>query len=96
MGGSNPKTHTAPTLFVGRKLEDSLKNHKLICNLGFKLEKMKRDKVLDTVKELPREFELETLIEKLVFVEKVEQGILQLKKGKTQSHEKVKEMAKKW
>ena len=57
---------------------------------------MKRDKVLDTVKELPREFELETLIEKLVFVEKVEQGILQLKKGKTQSHEKVKEMVKKW
>lgn len=69
---------------------------KLICNLDFKLAKMKRDKALDTVKELPKEFELETLIEKLVFVEKVEQGLLQLKKGKTQSHEKVKEMAKKW
>lgn len=57
---------------------------------------MKRDKAIDTVKELPKEFELETLIEKLVFVEKVEQGLLQLKKGKTHSHEKVKEMAKKW
>jgi hypothetical protein len=37
---------------------------------------MKIDKALDTVKELPKEFELETLIEKLVFVEKFEQGLL--------------------
>ena len=57
--------------------------------------KMKRDKIIDTVRELPKEFELETLIEKLVFVEK-EQGLLQLEKGKTVSHEKVKEMSKKW
>ena len=57
---------------------------------------MKREKAIGTVKELPKEFELETLIEKLVFVEKVEQGLAQLKKGKTVSHDKVKEMAKKW
>ena len=57
---------------------------------------MKRDKAIDTVKEFPKEFELEALIEKLVFVEKIEQGLVQLKKGKTQSHEKVKEIAKKW
>ena len=57
---------------------------------------MKRDKAIDTVKELPKEFELEALIEKLVFVEKVEQGLAQLKKGKTIPHEKVKEVAKKW
>ena len=36
---------------------------KLICNLDFKLAKMKRDKALDTVKELPKEFELEKLLE---------------------------------
>ena len=46
---------------------------------------MKRDKVMDTVKEFPKEFELEELIEKLVFVEKVEKGLLQLKKGKTKN-----------
>jgi hypothetical protein len=57
---------------------------------------MKRDKAIDTVKELPKEFELDTLIERLVFVEKVEQGLAQLKKGKTVSNEKVKEMTKKW
>ena len=57
---------------------------------------MKRDKAIDTVKELPKEFELEDLIERLVVIEKVEQGLAQLKKGKTVVHEKVKEITKKW
>ena len=57
---------------------------------------MKRDKAIDTVKDLPKEFELEALIERLVFVEKFEQGLAQLKKGKTVPHEKVKEIVKKW
>ena len=57
---------------------------------------MKREKAIDTVKELSKEFELETRIEKLVFIEKVEHGLAQLKKGKTVTHEKVKEIIKKW
>jgi len=57
---------------------------------------MKRDKAIDTVKELPKEFELEDLIEKLIVIEKVEQGLAQLKKGKTVTHDKVKELSKKW
>ncbi len=57
---------------------------------------MTRDKAIDTVKELPNEFELEALIERLVFVEKVEQGLAQLKNGKTVTNEKLKEIAKKW
>ena len=51
---------------------------------------------MDTIKDFPKEFELEDLIEKLVFVEKVEKGLTQAKKGKTIAHEKVKEIAKKW
>jgi hypothetical protein len=57
---------------------------------------MKRDKVMETVKEFPIEFDLEELIERLVFVEKIEKGLEQLKDGKTVSHEQVKEMTKKW
>ena len=57
---------------------------------------MRREKVLDTIKEFPQEFELEDLIEKLIFIEKVEQGIDQLDEGKTVSHETVKEIVKKW
>ncbi len=56
---------------------------------------MERDKVLDT-KELPEEFEPEELIEKLIFIEKIEQGLKQLDEGETVSHEKVKEITSKW
>lgn len=57
---------------------------------------MKRDKVIATVKELPQEFELDDLIERLVLVEKVEKGLRQIDQGKTISHEQVKEMTRKW
>ena len=57
---------------------------------------MKREKVIDAVKELPQEFDLEELIEKLIFVEKVEQGLKHLEEGKTVDHAQVKEMVKKW
>lgn len=57
---------------------------------------MKRDKAIDTVKELPKEFELEELLERLVFVEKIELGLAQLKRKEIISHSQVKEMVKKW
>jgi predicted transcriptional regulator len=57
---------------------------------------MKREKVIDTVRELPQEFELEELIEKLVFVEKIEKGIQQAEEGKVTPHDEVKKMIKKW
>ena len=57
---------------------------------------MKRDKAIEAVKELPNEFDLEELIEKFVFVEKVKKGLKQLDEGKTVSHESVKETTKKW
>jgi predicted transcriptional regulator len=57
---------------------------------------MKKDKVLQTIKELPSEFELEELIEKLIFIEKVEQGIKEANEGKTITHEQIKADIKKW
>lgn len=57
---------------------------------------MKRDKAMETVKEFPQEFDLEELIERLVFVEKIEKGIQQIEEGKTVPHEQVKEIIKKW
>jgi hypothetical protein len=57
---------------------------------------MKREKVIDTVNDLPQEFELEELLEKLVFVEKVESGLKQVETGQTISHDQVKEIVKKW
>lgn len=57
---------------------------------------MKRDKVIEAVKELPQEFNLEELMERFVFVEKVEQGLKQLEEGKITDHNQVKELIKKW
>ena len=57
---------------------------------------MRRDKALEAMKEFPQEFELEELIERLVFVEKVEKGLQQIEQGKTVSHEEVKNITKKW
>jgi hypothetical protein len=64
--------------------------------LRFKSRDMKREKALETVNEFPTEFDLEELIERLVFVEKVEKGLQQVEEGKTVSHQQVKEMVKKW
>lgn len=57
---------------------------------------MKRDKVIESIKELPKEFELETLIERLIFIEKVDQGLKQIDQGKTIPHEEVESIVKKW
>ncbi|MDZ7607186.1 MAG: hypothetical protein U5K79_16715 [Cyclobacteriaceae bacterium] len=51
---------------------------------------------METVKEFPQEFDLEELIERRVFVEKVEKGLEQIIEGKTIPHERVKDMIKKW
>ena len=55
---------------------------------------MKREKVLDTVNNLPREFELDELLEKLILVEKVENGLKQLETNQEVPNEGVKEIAK--
>jgi len=57
---------------------------------------MNREKAIETIKEFPQEFDLDELMERLVFVEKVENGLVQLREGKTISHQEVKELVKKW
>jgi len=51
---------------------------------------MKKEQVIDSIKELPEEFDLDLLLEKLLFIEKVEKGLRQVKKGEVVSHEEVK------
>jgi predicted transcriptional regulator len=57
---------------------------------------MKREKVIETINELPQEFELEDLMERLVFIDKVNKGLEQLKEGKTLTHDQVKKEVNKW
>lgn len=57
---------------------------------------MNREKAIHSINELPLEFEVDELIEKLIFIEKVKSGLKQLNEGKTTPHAVVKEMVKKW
>ena len=57
---------------------------------------MKKELVLEAIKELPQDFDLEKLLERLVFMEKVEKGLLQLEQGDTIPHEQVKDIISQW
>ena len=57
---------------------------------------MKKESVIEAMKELPQDFELENLLEKLVFMEKVENGLLQLEQGNTIPHDEVIKITKGW
>jgi predicted transcriptional regulator len=57
---------------------------------------MKKDKAIQVLNEMPKEFDIELLIERLLFIEKVEEGLEQIKEGKVVSHESVKNISQKW
>ena len=55
---------------------------------------MTKGKVLEAVNELPQEFDLDELIERLIFIEKVEKGLHQLDKGEAKTHDEAKRIIK--
>ena len=57
---------------------------------------MTKEKVIETMNDLPQNFELDLLLEKLIFIEKVEKGLEQAREGKTLTHGEVKNKIKEW
>jgi hypothetical protein len=58
---------------------------------------MKKHKVLETLAQLPEDFDMEELVEKLLFIQRVEEGLMDSKLDRTLSLEEAKEkMSKKW
>jgi hypothetical protein len=57
---------------------------------------MNRNKVVDTVLEMPQEFEVEDLIEKLLFIQSVEEGLQQSREGRVMSMDDAKQKLGKW
>lgn len=57
---------------------------------------MKKSTAISAIEELPKEFELDILLERLVVIEKIDKGLADLKSGKIVSHDSVKKLAKKW
>lgn len=57
---------------------------------------MNKTAVINTLNELPKEFQLEELLERLIVVEKIDAGLKEAKEGKTVSHEDAKKTIAKW
>ncbi len=58
---------------------------------------MKKYKVIETLDHLPDEFDIEELVERLLFIEKVEKGLKDSEEGKTMSLQEAKQkMQSKW
>jgi predicted transcriptional regulator len=57
---------------------------------------MNKEKLIATINDMPQDLDLEVLMERLVFIEKVEKGLEQLNSGNTITHEQVKQRIKEW
>ena len=55
-----------------------------------------KEKVLKTINDLPSEFQLEDLVEKLILLERIEIGLQEVKDGKTISSDDAEQKMKKW
>jgi predicted transcriptional regulator len=55
-----------------------------------------KDKVIESLKSLPDQFSLDELMDKLIFIQKVENGLAQSEKGEVYKQEDAKAMLKKW
>ena len=57
---------------------------------------MQKSTILQTLNELPNKFNLDDFLERLIVIEKIDEGMEEAKTGKTLSHEKVKKIVAKW
>lgn len=55
-----------------------------------------KTKVLETVKNLPNEFSLEELMEKMIILDKIEIGLQQIKEGKVVTTSEARQRLQKW
>ena len=57
---------------------------------------MNKETLIATINDMPQNFDLDVLMEKLIFIEKVEKGLEQLNAGNTLTHDQVKQKVKEW
>lgn len=55
-----------------------------------------KDKLVKSIKEMPDKFSLDDVLDRIVFLQKIEIGLGQSKNGKTHSTSKAKEKLSKW
>ena len=69
--------------------------YKIAASLNNKIT-MTKEAVIKVMNDLPNEFELDDLLEKLVFIAKVEKGMQQAREGKVISHDELLKEIKTW
>ena len=57
---------------------------------------LSKSTVQKSIDRLPSEFSIDELIEQLIFIQKVEEGLQQYRDGKVVSHEDIKSIISKW
>lgn len=57
---------------------------------------MTKDAVLDVVNKMPEDFDLDMLVERLIFIEKVSEGLAQIDNNEGVPLDDVKQMVKEW
>jgi Zn-dependent alcohol dehydrogenase len=80
---------------IGKKSPLIDKNSKSII-FTKKKAMLTKEKVNRTINNLPDKFTIDELIDKLIFMEKIEEGLQQSKEGKVVSNEDLKVIIDKW
>ncbi|MDO1451578.1 hypothetical protein Q0590_35225 [Rhodocytophaga aerolata] len=57
---------------------------------------MKKTQILETIQNMPDEFSVDELIEKLMILHKIEEGQRQVQQGKVYTEEEAKKKLEKW
>jgi hypothetical protein len=57
---------------------------------------MTKDSVIEVINKMPEDFDLDTLVQRLIFIEKVNEGLDQIDEGKGIPLEEVKQLIKQW
>jgi predicted transcriptional regulator len=57
---------------------------------------MKKTQVLDAIQDMPEDIAIDVLMEKLIVLQKIEEGQKQIKEGKVYSEEEAEKKLEKW
>lgn len=57
---------------------------------------MKKNKAIDIVNQMPENFQVDDLIEKLIFIEKIEEGLIDIEEGNVVEHSEVIKQVSEW
>lgn len=60
------------------------------------LTKMKKSTVIESLNKLPEEFSIDEIIERLIIIEKIEKGRVDVRNGKVNTEEEAKAKLSKW